>query len=81
MTNLASRKAYPGDRVFCPGIMPKERRAADAGKAWMDDVAEASYEGGHVVLNVPKGGKDFTVTYLTAADESMTVRSVMHFKA
>ena len=26
-----------------------------------------------------KGGKNYTVSYLTAHDESMTVKSVMHF--
>jgi len=32
-------------------------------------------------LNVPPGGRDYTVSYLTARDESMTVRSVMRFKS
>ena len=80
MARLADRSIYPDDRVICPGIMPAERRAEDAGKAWMDDVEKASYEGGHVVLCVEKGGKRFSVSYLSAADESMTVRSVMRFQ-
>ncbi len=80
MARLSDRSLYPGPRVLCPGVMPAERRAQDAGKVWLDDVARASYEGGHVVLNVEKGGKSYSVTYLTAADESMTVRSVMKFR-
>ena len=81
MARLSDRSLYPGERILCPGIMPAERRAEDAGKAWLDDVVPASFEGGHVVLNVEKGGRDYSITYLTAADESMTIRSVMHFKA
>ena len=81
MDMVADRSIYPGDRVICPTIMPAERRAEDAGKAWMNDVAKASYDGGHVIVNVGKGGKEYSVSYLTAQDESMTVKSVMHFKA
>lgn len=79
MERLSDRSLYPGPRMLCPGIMPAERRAEDAGKAWLDDVAKASYEGGHVVLCVEKGGDKYSISYLTAADESMTVRSVMRF--
>ncbi len=79
MELLADRSLYPGDRVICPTIMPAERRAADGGSAWMNDVAKASYEGGHVVVNVAKGGRHYTVSYLGARDENMLVRSVMRF--
>ena len=79
MEHIADRSLYPEDRIVCPGIMPEKRRREDAGSEWLKDVAEASYEGGHVILDVPQGGKNFTVTYLTAADESMLVRSVLHF--
>lgn len=79
MDIVADRSIYPGERIICPTMMPAERRTEDAGKAWMNDVAKASYEGGHVVVNVAKGGKKYTVSYLSAQDESMTVKSVMHF--
>ncbi len=78
---LTDRSIYPDDRIVCPTIMPAERRAKDGDSAWMKDVAKASYEGGHVVVNVEKGGKRYSVSYLTAQDESMTVRSVFHFKS
>lgn len=81
MELLSDRSIYPGERVICPTIMPAERRAKDGDAVWMKDVARASYEGGHVVVNVEKGGRRYTVSYLSADDESMTVRSVMHFKA
>ena len=45
----------------------------------MNDVAEASFEGGHIILCVEEGGEDYSVTYLGADDESMTVKSVMKF--
>ena len=80
MARLSDRTLYPGERLLCPGIMPVERRAEDAGQPWLQDVAPASFDGGHVVLNVEKGGRDYSISYLTAADESMTVKSVMHFK-
>lgn len=78
---LADRSLYPGDRVICPGVFPKSRREEDAGKAWTNDVAKASYDCGHIVLDVPPGGKTYTMTYLTADDESMTVKSVMKFNS
>ena len=84
LERLIDRNAYPGERVVCPGMMPPERRArlkANGQESMLDDVARASFEGGHVVLTVEKGGRDYSVSYLTAADESMTVRSVMRFKA
>lgn len=81
MARLADRSLYPGDRIICPGIFPVERREEDAGKAWLDDVAPASFEGGHVVVTVAKGGDEYSVAYLTADDESMTVRSSLDFRS
>ena len=79
MEMLSDRSLYPGNRIICPTIMPAERRAKDGDASWMADVAKESYEGGHVVVNVKKGGRRFSVSYLTALDESMSVRSVMDF--
>lgn len=78
-TRLADRNIYPGDRVICPGVFPASRRKEDAGKSWTKDVAEASFDCGHVVLNVQPGGKNYSITYLSADDESMTVKSVLDF--
>lgn len=80
MERLADRSLYPGDRLLCPGIMTAQRRTEDKGKAWLEDVHPATYEGAHVVLNVPRGGKRFTITFISANDEQMTVRSCVHFK-
>lgn len=81
MRRLTDRGIYPGDRIICPGIMPVQRRneAVKAGEKWLDEVAPQSYEGSHVVLDVEPGGRRYSISYLTAEDESMTVKSVMHF--
>ncbi len=84
LQRLTDRGTYPGERVVCPGMMPPERRAvltANGNTSLLDDVAPESFEGGHVVLTVERGGKEYSISYVTAADESMTVRSVLRFKA
>lgn len=81
MSIIADRANYPGERLICPTMMPAERRAKDGNADWMKDVAKESYDGGHVVVNVEKGGERYSVTYLTAQDESMTVKSVLHFNS
>ena len=80
MELLSDRSIYPDDRIICPTIMPSERRAKDGDAAWMKDIVPDSFEGCHVVVNVEKGGRRYSVSFLSAADESMTVRSVLHFK-
>lgn len=80
MERLSDRSLYDGDRIICPGIMPVQRRTAAQGAAWLKDTAEASFEGGHIIMDVIPGGKRYSITYLNAEDESMTVRSVMEFK-
>lgn len=77
---MADRNAYPENRVICPGIFPADRREEDEGKPWMNDIPTASYEGSHIILDVEPGGREYSINYLTAADESMTVKSVLRFK-
>jgi len=77
---MSDRTIYPGDRYICPCIMPAKRRFEDEGKEWLKDVPEASYEGSHIILDVEPGGNDYSINYITANDESMTVKSVMKFK-
>lgn len=55
-------------------------RKADGSFAWLEDICPSSFEGGHIVLDVEPGGKRYSITYITAEDESMTVRSVMNFR-
>ena len=51
----------------------------DAGRDYLRDIAPESFEAGHVVLNVASGGSSYTVAYVTADDESMTVRGAYGF--
>lgn len=78
---LADRSLYPGDRVICPGVFPASRMKEDVGRPWTGALAPASLDAGHVVLDVPPGGETYSVSYLTAADESMTVMSEMSFRS
>ena len=79
MERVADRSLYPGPRVMCPGIFPAERRAEDAGSPWLDDIEPSCFDGAHVVLDVTPGGKRYSISCIDARDESMTVRSVLHF--
>lgn len=67
MKTLSDRSLYPGDRRICPTFMTDRRPN--------DDVPAPAYEGAHLVLTVPPGGKDFTLRYLTANDDSLRVIS------
>ena len=78
---LADRKLYPGERMICPLFFPEKRRTEEADRPYMKDIAPASFgNGGHIVLDVPPGGRTFTVTYLSP-DDKMTVRSVSTFES
>ena len=81
MTRLADRTAYPDERLICPGILPVERRRAEGDRAWMKDVPAEVYDGAHVVLTVPPGGEDYSISFIGAADEEMRVKSVLRFKS
>lgn len=78
---LSDRSIYPGDRVICPTIMPAARREKDRDAAWMKDIAPETFEGCHIVVNVDREGKSYSVSFIPARDESMTVCSIMHFNS
>ena len=44
----------------------------------MKDVPEAVYEGAHIVISVPHGGECYSLSFLDARDEQMTVKSVIN---
>ena len=79
LERMTSREAYPGERLIAPGIFPAERRWEDLDRPFVRDIAPESFAGGHVVLDVPPGGKTYSINYLTADDESMKVTGVYHF--
>lgn len=73
---------YPGPRVFAPNIMPAQRLAAARAKGleWVKALAAASEEEMHVVVTVAPGGKEYSLAFIPAKDESMVVRDVMRFR-
>ena len=79
LERLSDRSAYPDARLIAPGLFSPQRRIADAGRDYLRDIAPESFDAGHVVLNVAPGGKSYTVAYVTADDESMTVRGAYGF--
>lgn len=78
----ADRATYPDDRIICAGYFSKRRRemALGANDPWIRDVPEPCFEGCHIVLTVEPGGEDFSLSFITARDESMIVREVRRFK-
>lgn len=82
MKRLADRNLYPGERTICPTCYPAQRQTKDPQDApGVADVPKAAWDCGHVVVNVAPGGDDYTVSYIDAKDETMTVRSVMRFRS
>lgn len=78
LERLGDRSLYPGPRVVCPTLFPSGR-TGEAPVA--DTIAKAAFDGGHMVLDVPRGGRSYSISYLSAADESLTVRSVLNFRS
>ena len=71
--------ATAGRKLYCPGILPAERRWQDRNAGWMKDVAEECFQGCHVVVDVAPGGEEYDVAFVAARDESMKVCGVRHF--
>ncbi len=69
--------------MFAPNIMPAGRLAAarEKGVDWVKTLAPATCEEMHVIVTVAPGGGDYTLSFVSAKDESMVVRDVMHFKS
>ena len=80
LERISSREAYPGPRLIAPGLFSPLRRLEDANKPYLIDIAQESFDAGHVVVNVPADGKSFSVSYVTADDESMRVTGSYGFK-
>lgn len=70
----------PASKAY-PGIFPAERRWADRDAPWFGMVPESLHSGGHVIVDVPPGGKRYTVSVVSARDESMKVVDAVEFAA
>ncbi|MBO7722068.1 MAG: MBL fold metallo-hydrolase [Kiritimatiellae bacterium] len=78
MENLESSL---GGHMYFPGIVPTFFMKKDGiMRPWMKKTADPCWEGAHIVLSVPPGGERYTMTCISAADESMTVKAVFDFK-
>ena len=75
MRTLSDRTLYPGDRTIIPCFLPPDRRAADAGEAWLGDVPKAVFEPCHVVVSVADGGETYTVSCLGAMEGDFIIRA------
>lgn len=79
LDRLNDRNLYPGDRIVCPTIFPEARQKEDQGQSFLSILEPNAFDGGHVVLTVEKGGKEYSVAYVDASDEKMIVKSVHPF--
>ncbi|MGN0853713.1 MAG: metallophosphoesterase [Kiritimatiellia bacterium] len=70
-SRLADRTLYPGARTILPTYMPLNRPETPAGRAYLSDVPQAVRAAPcHLVLDVPPGGASYSVSCLSAADET-----------
>ena len=80
LERICDRNNYPGDRMVFPCVFADSRVQAAQGKAYLQDIAPETFgKGCHVVITVPPGGKNYTVSCIEAADESMHVKGEYHF--
>jgi hypothetical protein len=69
---MYSKALYPGDRFIFPTNIP------EVTKAYIGDenIKKLTGEGGHVVIKIEPGGKQYKVVLLDTKDESYAVKSV-----
>ncbi|MDR1902004.1 MAG: MBL fold metallo-hydrolase [Treponema sp.] len=76
MTNMASRRLYPGERMIFPTAFPDVIKEAYKDEPWMTSVCK---DYGHVVVKVFDQGRQFKIYILSAGDESGTVKAVFSY--
>lgn len=69
---MSSKRLYPDERLIIPTNIP------EIAKAYLGEsnVKKLTGDGGHVVIKVKPGGKEFKVFLLTTQDESMRIKSI-----
>ncbi|MFP3090496.1 MBL fold metallo-hydrolase [Treponema sp. TIM-1] len=77
MTNMASRRLYPGERTIFPTAFPDVVREAYKDEPWMSSICKDT---GHVVVKVFDHGRQFRVYILSAQDESAAVVSFFPYR-
>jgi hypothetical protein len=77
MTNMASRRLYPEDRMIFPTEFPGVVREAYKNEPWTASVCKDT---GHIVVKVFGHGRQFNIYILSARDESGTVLGVFSYR-
>lgn len=72
LRTMSSKELYPGERHIIPTNIP------EISKTYLGEsrLKQLSGDGGHVVIKITPGGKEFNVFLLTTEDESMQIKSV-----
>ena len=80
---MANLESVGRPHLYFPGFLPNLARNQDGtGKyPWVAKAAKPTWEGAHNVLTVAPGGDTYTMTCLTAKDESMQIKAVFDFKS
>lgn len=74
---MTAMAAGAEDVLVCPTVSHKMALEQYRERPWMrQNLAPEAHEGGHVVVKVFDEGRSFKVYYLSAQDESMTVKKV-----
>ena len=78
---MANLESVGRAHLYFPGFLPNLARQPDGtGRyPWTKKAAKPTWEGAHNILTVAPGGESYTMTCLTARDESMTVRAEFDF--
>ena len=81
LERICSRQNYPGERTIFPCVFADSRVEAAQGKAFLADIAPETFgKGCHVVITVPPHSREYTVTCIEAADESMRIKGEYKFE-
>ena len=77
---LADRALYGGERTILPTFMPLNRPETEFGRGFLSDVPQVvRAEPCHLVVDVPPGGRTYTVSCLSARDETMRLMASFGF--
>ena len=80
LERICSQTNYPGKRTVFPCVFADSRVEAAQGKDYLQYIAPETFgKGCHVVISVPQNSKEYRVTCIEAADESMTIKGEYSF--
>ena len=80
MRRIAAGSA-PNRPLLAPGVFTEERRREDADEKWKQDVAQETFGGAHVVVDVPPGGAEYTVSFISPCDDDLRILGERRFRS